>query len=526
MKKTLILLFFIFASGCLLMGAPNSIAYQEYADVGFGGCDNCHGAFSDNINYFSTKDEADWSDDLMGVHNIMVSDDCDTCHSGTLRLPVFMNISNGGTGLEPLSCIGCHGRAEDRGTGRDCVDPDNPNPPCGDGVGLRQNHYNASPNFAGQICLECHPDTDPANASPVSENVKPPYYILDPDPNHPDKPTDPCNPNGEEDFAGTAIGLDNDGDLIFDGDDCSTSSTEPTLEIPVQVPADGGGTVAMPVTFTQNSAGDINSIAFSVDYDETNLTIDDTITMFPWPDAITIHNEFLMNSFFWTIEIILDANDTDGELDVVFTSSSRLVPDGDLITITFDVGSPTVETEAPVLFSLDPAPSFGNTTGDSVPGQILDGSVLITPSCTITGTSETICNGVDDDCDGAADEDFAPQATSCGVGACAATGQTTCVDGSAGDTCTPGTPAADDATCDGLDNDCDGGIDEDYMSMATTCGLGECAATGQTTCVSGSEGDTCTPGTPGAEVCDQGNLDEDCDGQANEGMRSSGSRDL
>jgi hypothetical protein len=55
------------------------------------------------------------------------------------------------------------------------------------------------------------------------------------------------------------------------------------------------------------------------------------------------------------------------------------------------------------------------------------------------------------------------------------------------------------------------------MSMATTCGLGECAATGQTTCVSGSEGDTCTPGTPGAEVCDQGNLDEDCDGQANEG---------
>ena len=26
-------------------------------------------------------------------------------------------------------------------------------------------------------------------------------------------PVDPCNPSGSEDFAGTTIGLDNDGDL-------------------------------------------------------------------------------------------------------------------------------------------------------------------------------------------------------------------------------------------------------------------------------------------------------------------------
>jgi hypothetical protein len=171
--------------------------------------------------------------------------------------------------------------------------------------------------------------------------------------------------------------------------------------------------------------------------------------------------------------------------------------------------------------------------------------------CTPTGVSETICNGVDDDCDTQIDEDYASVPTSCGVGVCSSSGNTTCNGGVEGDTCTPGTPTepGTEVSCnDGLDNDCDGltdtndpdcavcqptgvseticngvdddcdtSIDEDYASSPTSCGVGACAATGSTTCNGGVEGDTCTPGTPGVEgpfgnaSCSNG-IDDDCDG--------------
>jgi hypothetical protein len=127
-------------------------------------------------------------------------------------------------------------------------------------------------------------------------------------------------------------------------------------------------------------------------------------------------------------------------------------------------------------------------------------------TCSPTGTPESVCNGIDDDCDGSIDEDYAPTSTSCGVGECASTGQTTCVGGVEGDTCTPGTPTAE--VCDNLDNDCDSVIDD--FTRPTSCGVGECGSTGIETCTAGAwGGDTCTPGTPSAEVCD--NLDNDCD---------------
>jgi hypothetical protein len=127
---------------------------------------------------------------------------------------------------------------------------------------------------------------------------------------------------------------------------------------------------------------------------------------------------------------------------------------------------------------------------------------------------DATCDGIDDDCDGRRDEDYVSVATTCGVGACASTGATSCVDGLEQDSCTPGTPAMDDATCDGTDDDCDGQTDEDYVSVATACGVGACASTGATTCVDGQEHDSCTPGSrPEAfeSTCDNG-VDDDCDG--------------
>ncbi len=130
---------------------------------------------------------------------------------------------------------------------------------------------------------------------------------------------------------------------------------------------------------------------------------------------------------------------------------------------------------------------------------------------------DATCDGVDDDCDGTADDDWTTAATSCGIGACAATGATTCVDGTPGDTCAPGTPAAADTTCDLIDDDCNGVADEDYVVTASSCGVGYCAGTGTITCNAGEEIDSCTPGDPLAGIdttCDD--VDDDCDGAFNE----------
>ena len=139
-------------------------------------------------------------------------------------------------------------------------------------------------------------------------------------------------------------------------------------------------------------------------------------------------------------------------------------------------------------------------------GEIVDSCVPGAPAA-----SDATCDAIDDDCNGLIDEDFVSQPTVCGEGACGDDGVTICQGGVQQDTCRDGVPAADDATCDGQDDDCDGRVDEDYAPMPTVCGDGVCAAIGQRVCVNGREQDTCTPGQPApADVtCD--NLDDDCD---------------
>ncbi len=132
--------------------------------------------------------------------------------------------------------------------------------------------------------------------------------------------------------------------------------------------------------------------------------------------------------------------------------------------------------------------------------------------------TDTTCDGVDDDCSGSADEDYVSKATSCGVGACKASGSTSCSGGEVSDSCAPGSPlAASDTTCDGVDDDCSGAADEDYVALPTTCGIGACAATGSTRCAGGEISDSCSPGEPLATedtTCD--GVDDDCDGNADE----------
>ena len=154
-----------------------------------------------------------------------------------------------------------------------------------------------------------------------------------------------------------------------------------------------------------------------------------------------------------------------------------------------------------------------------VAGVLVDDCVPATPS------AEVCTDGLDNDCDGLSDgadtvdcppvgacDGFVPQPTQCGVGACAASGTTTCTDVGGqpvlGDTCVAGSPGAE--LCDGLDNDCDGVVDDGIAPVATACGVGACGAVGELACVGGQMVDSCLPGNPTAELCD--GLDNDCDG--------------
>ncbi len=118
---------------------------------------------------------------------------------------------------------------------------------------------------------------------------------------------------------------------------------------------------------------------------------------------------------------------------------------------------------------------------------------------------DVTCDGIDGDCDNEIDEDHIPY--SCGIGVCVT--DSVCVDGS--ETCTPlSPPFSSDIQCDGLDEDCSGTADEDYIPY--TCGSGVCVR--NSTCTAASE--SCTQGAPTGDDSDCDTVDENCNGTADE----------
>ncbi|MEM6730507.1 MAG: FG-GAP-like repeat-containing protein, partial [Myxococcota bacterium] len=155
---------------------------------------------------------------------------------------------------------------------------------------------------------------------------------------------------------------------------------------------------------------------------------------------------------------------------------------------------------------------YGGLAGDSYGFQ-----VQVFGGCAPIASNDATCDGIDDDCDGDVDEDFVGTTSYCGTGACASTGVSSCVAGRLQDNCSPLAPALEDTTCDVIDDDCDGSFDEDYPSLATICGVGVCVASGATRCEAGSVIDDCAPLEPPQSIDDDcDGLDDDCDGFTDE----------
>jgi hypothetical protein len=176
------------AAGLILavMGNNTAQAYSTYAvgTTSAGNCSTCHGNFQGTN---STKGTVFPSGSNHTMHNGSGSMNtaCDLCHFGTNKKPVYTWKSNGTANNTGIGCSGCHAAA-----------------------GLQTHHV----NHGVTVCLDCH---DPIG-TPDPENVNPPYYgTADTKVRNAGNTLQVANTN-ENWSVGDFLGLDNDGNGLYD----------------------------------------------------------------------------------------------------------------------------------------------------------------------------------------------------------------------------------------------------------------------------------------------------------------------
>ncbi|MBE2251378.1 MAG: putative metal-binding motif-containing protein [Myxococcus sp.] len=166
---------------------------------------------------------------------------------------------------------------------------------------------------------------------------------------------------------------------------------------------------------------------------------------------------------------------------------------------------------------------YGRATAQAVAScGVVAGSVTNNLDCNDAsfavkpGVAES-CNNVDDNCNGLTDEGNPGGGASCltgQAGVCNA-GTQTCVTGAL--SCVRNVNPSPER-CNGLDDDCSGAADEPFPGVGASCsaGVGACQRTGSIACNAAQTGTQCSAvaGAPTAPACD--GLDNDCDGVTDE----------